>query len=530
MTCSFPIPTYVNPPFAGIKIASAVGDGQTISIEWYRATPPLPNYTLAYNVYYATNFEDVFSEGVKFVVIDPEQTSSAITSLIPGDVYYFAVRAAAFPKNKIDLNQLPVIDGTRIYPESSLLTDLPEDGTVIHVSDISLYPPFGIVRIGNEFIGYDSIDLQNSLLISAEHLRGMYNTNIRMHNTDGFDGVEYQNPYVRYFSGFEETNISIMLEENNFDGYKHYPFVPGEGFKEKDSIVYPNTEIPDCFNEDFKRYDYAGYHRTRPEDYIGGKCIGTYFGGESYCATGPNSTGDPIRGLSFEDHQNQREELLLETTGFPMVLLRRQVSGKVSKHYDNHRENTAYRGFDNHGTDMVTGYEQFFNPRRSDGRILVRFDATVEDIERSEVGLENKYKPNGWTLSFPVLKDGDVLISFHRDGTEEFRYEIINVTRNRTMLGVDGKQSFTAVRVRKTDPIYQFRAIHDTSLIPRELTTSISMVHGAIPPHTHTLVINEGILTLNQINQTTQVSQGHNHPIINGVVQEVLNHTHNLVL
>src|SRR5690606_23907253 len=138
--------------------------------------------------------------------------------------------------------------------------------------------------------------------------------------------------------------------------------------------------------------------------------------------------------------------------------------------------------------------------------------------------------PNAWTLSYPALKDGDILIAFNRDGTEEFRYEIINVTRNTTFSGSDGRQLFTAVRIRKTDPINQFRAIYDTSFMPREVNTSVGMVAGAIPPHVHTITMNEGVLTISQINQTTSVDQNHQHAVIDGVVQEILGHTHEIII
>lgn len=529
MGCFNPIPTYVNPPFRGIEIAKAVGDGYSITIDWRQAYAQRLDYNVAYNIYYSTNKEDVFDEGIKFVVPNGTQKSITIPDLIPGDVYYFAVRGTSFPINDVNLTQLPSSYGFHVYPEGVLLQDITDYDIEIPVSDVETFPSFGLLQIGGEIIGYSSVDIPNSLLISSFGQRGMFGTIPKMHTVDGYDGDGYKDPLVRHFRGFEEQNTNIMLEENNFDGFK-YAFTPDDGYKDKTHIVYPNPEPSDCLNENFKKWDYAGYYRTRPGDYINGSISNSYFGGEHYCADGYNSVGGRLRGIGIDDHQNQREEMLLEIYGRPMVLMRRQISGKVSRHYDNHRENTAYRGLDTYGTDMVTGYEQFFNPRRSDGRILVRFDPTVEDIERTEMGLENKFKPNAWTLSYPQLKDGDVLVAFNRDGTEEFRYEIINVTRNTTIGGIDGRQTFTAVRVRKTDQLVKFPVIYDTSTIPEEVSTSIGMVSGSIPPHIHNIVINENVTSLDQVNQATSMAQGHNHPIKNGVVCEVLGHRHDLIL
>ena len=275
----------------------------------------------------------------------------------------------------------------------------------------------------------------------------------------------------------------------------------------------------------------SGYRRTSPKDLLAGKCLGTYFGGELGCADGYESTGG-LRGVSVQDQMLQRQEMLLETDGDDCILFKRMWKGKVSKHYDDAKENTAYRGLDNHGTALVGGYEQYFYPRRSDGRIKVRFSPTKENYERQEAGIENVFTVNCWTLVIPVVKDGDFIIRFNKDGTEEWRYEVLDVERNKTLLMDTGLQKFTVARVRKTDPIYTVSAIRDTSMFPKELLTGMGMVSGpgGIPLHAHRIVVNEKVLAVQQINQTTSIAQGHTHDIINGVVQNSLGHTHSIVL
>jgi hypothetical protein len=122
-----------------------------------------------------------------------------------------------------------------------------------------------------------------------------------------------------------------------------------------------------------------------------------------------------------------------------------------------------------------------------------------------------------------------VLILFDQDDNESFRYEVGDVVRNITILGLDGGQHLKTFRVRKFDPIYQIRVFRNTSDFPAKLNTSVSFTPG-IPPHTHEIVINENTLSISQINQTTALSQGHNHPIVNGEVYTVLGHTHTIVL
>jgi hypothetical protein len=495
---------------------------------------PVPiTYTLAYNIYYSTEREDVWSEGVKFVVTDTTRDTVSVTGLKPGDVYYFAVRATEFENGTVRLNQLPDAGACKVYSEGALRWDIADDTLLIPVQDADQFPHMGVVQIGAELILYDSLDIADGyLVLSSITGRGSYGTEARLHTTDGYDGVRfYDNTLVRHFVGWEDDNIAVEMEENRF-AYPNYARTAADGYKERVDIVNKDLDPIDAANEDFPPWDYTGWRRTHPADMLAGKCVGTYYGGEHNCADGYDGVGRQVRGLSFQDHNNQREEILLQLRGRPCVLFRRMWDGKYSKHYDPHRQNSVHRGVDNYGTTIVSGYEQYFDERRSDGRILVSFGPTREDIKRNEEGLENEFIPNCWTLVTPGIKDGDFIIRYAIDGTEEFRYEIIDVERNDTILEGTGAQKFTAVRVRKTDPIVQVKVIADTSTMPEDVTTSIGMVPGpgGIPPHIHSVVLSEKITSLNQVNQMTSVVQGHNHSIQNGIISEILGHSHELIL
>ena len=530
MSCFNPSPVYASPAFRGIKLAASLGDGYTVRLNWYKAQPDRSDFTVAYNIYYSTINEDVFTEGVKYVVPDANQVDGYVRDLKPGDVYYFAVRGTEFETGVVNLTALPQAEGQYTYPSGVLLSNIQFDTTSIPVQDVELFPAYGLVQIGAEIIGYSSIDLVDGYLISSIAQRGMYGTEPRLHTTDGYDGVRYyEDPLVNFFKGWEDGNIAIALEHNRFDG--RYAWTQQDGYKQKndDGILGIDPAPVDMSQEDFVRYCFSGYRRTHPADLLAGKCLGSYYGGEQCCADGYDGVARRIRGLSFTDHNNQRQEILLETDGEPVVLMRRMWKGNTSIHYTNTTENTAERGLDNHGTHMVTGYDQFFNSRRSDGRIMVRFGPAKEDLVREDAGLESKIVFECWTMAFPTLRDSDVIIRFNEDGTEEFRYEIADVTRNRTVLTESGAQKFTAVRIRKTDTVYQFRTIRNTATIPTEVFSGLSS-SASIVPHLHRVVINEGITSLSQVNQTTSVGAGHNHPVINGVIQVVLGHTHDLIL
>jgi hypothetical protein len=182
-----------------------------------------------------------------------------------------------------------------------------------------------------------------------------------------------------------------------------------------------------------------------------------------------------------------------------------------------------------YGTKFVFGYEQYFNPRRSDGRIMVRLGPTAENLKMHEAGMESEFPVDMWTLTVPTIKTRDVIVVFDQDNNESFRYEVGDVTRNQMILGLDGGQHMKTFRIRKTDPAYQIRIFRDTSDFPQTLNTSLGFSLG-LPPHAHTIQINSCVLSVTQINQTTGVSQGHNHPIISGVVMPVLGHSHKIIL
>lgn len=530
MSCENPKPIYLSHAKEGISGAVPVGDGYTVEIQWTQAFPDTNQFQIIYNIYYSTLLKDVFSEGVKHVSVAPGILLASIYELTPGDTYYFAVRASEYNPSWYDPNLLP--DGfpdLKVYPETILTDSITEESLDIPIADINEFPPTGVIQVGYELIRYSNKDIPNNTLTATE--RGFLGTNIRFHQTDGYDGYAIQDPIVRFWKGFEEENTTIYQATSKF-AYPNFPQTLTDGYREvlKDSI---NTDLSadEALQTNFQPYDYAGWHRTDPEQLFAGACIGTYYGGELFCADG-YGVGFQVRGIPFNEANNQRQEMLLDLEGDPCCLLRRKTTGITCSCYEPATQNPSLRCPNCFGTGFVTGYDQYYFPRRSDGRIMVKFDPTEEDIKIEDEGLEGAFLPNCWTLTVPPLKSRDVLIRFNVDGTEEFRYKILRVTRNRLLSSISGAQKFSAVRVRRTDPIYQWRAIRNTAMYPERITTGIGMVAGpgGIPPHTHELVINEHTTTAGQINQTTSWVRGHNHEIRNGVVMPALGHSHQLTL
>ena len=244
MSCFESTPRYLPHTEGGILSAASKGDGSTIKIIWFRAFPENSQYTLAYNIYFSTIRNDVFSEGVKYVSIDPTVLALEIDSFTPGDVYYFAVRATQYPNGYANLQNLPDSGDSKILPEGVLLSDLSIDGYEINVSDIDQFPNYGIVQIGKELIRYLNKDIPNNLLTGLT--RGFLDTDIRLHLTSGFDGYETTSPLVTFFKGFEEPNEVVFQETAHFE-YPNYPRTDTDGYKEitKDFIdsLNPGDEL-----------------------------------------------------------------------------------------------------------------------------------------------------------------------------------------------------------------------------------------------------------------------------------------------
>lgn len=943
---------YFNPLNEGLILASSLGDGYSINLKWTVAYPKNKNNKIAYHIYFSTQENFVFSEGPKYISTD-NSTNVDIHELTPGQLYHFAVRAVEYSPIIFDISELPrTFNNLAYYPETILVDDILKTALQIPVMDISEFPNKGVIQIGYELINYSSKDSNtNEFLLNNVAQRGFFSTKSRLHNVDGYDGDGYRSTTIRFTLGREETNTRIFQCQSRFE-YPTYSYTQPDGYKQvRKDLLTSDLSGSDAFNQGFPEYDYTGWHRTDPVSLLTGNCEGSYFGGEMFCADGYDGVGRVLRGLSVQDQNNQRQEMLLNLTGEPVCLLRRQRTGIVcscftpnqeypddrcpkcfvpgtlirtelgfrpiedikvgekvlssdGKYYpvleifendfdgylksinasttsepilstpdhpfltlrgshktkigcgpkcngyikngdgnnkpldirkiksgkwharctikghkrkvlgsfveksdaieaiinyknehlipghtlefdeaknifkndwlvnkwnktisdkekiiipeifthsktkgpamkrfgstefdldeefmwisgiylaegsagkrsivfalhkkeinfaeriinffkkynfnasirnvsengivvtinsttlsswfpylfgsgcqnkkipeefmnlpnnktmslvngvfdgdgskseqelaqtskilslqitellhrnnkkplarnyqsniltpsgnkrkkvylvnyekESNPRNNRVRSWQFHenllarvretkdiyyngkvynlrvagdntyvvqnilvhncnGSGFVTGYQQFYNPRRSDGRILVRFSPSDEDLVMEDAGLESTFSTECWTLTVPTIKDRDIIVRFDQDDNEEYRYEVLYVNRNKTLVQLQGAQKFKVERIRKYDKAYQIKVFRNTSTIPSSINTSISSGPG-IPPHVHSIRISENITNLNQINQITSVEAGHSHIVQNGVVIDVLDHTHTIII
>jgi len=525
------MPFYPNPIRVGTDAVASLGDGYTINVQWFQAYPSNPSNKIMYHIYFSTVKEDVFLEGVKYISADGSNQANII-DLMPGQNYFIAIRPVEY--NPLMLHpslDLPIAyDNLRFYPTSLLRQDISATSLVIPLLDIDGFPTMGVVKIGIEQIQYLAIDQVNkNLILTNLSQRGINNTKARMHTVSGFDGYSTWDPTVRLFVSGEDPRFDrIFVCQSRFE-YPNFPFTLVDGYHQvtKD-LLSTDLTAADAANVTFPMYDFAGYHRTDPVQLLNGTCVGSYIGGEMGCIDGYGNV-QILRGMSLQDQNLQRQEVLLSVTGRPAVLIKRVQTGITCSCYLASSEYPDDRCPFCYGTKFVFGYEQYFNPRQSDGRIMVRPGPTDENTKMYEAGLESEFPLGLWTLAVPTIKTRDVIVLFDQDDNEEFRYEVTTVTRNNTIAGQEGGQLFKVMRIRKFDVAYQIRIFRNTADFPSKLNTTIGFTTG-IPPHTHEIVVNEKIISVNQINQTTALSQGHNHPIVNGQVMEVLGHTHNIIL
>jgi hypothetical protein len=150
--------------------------------------------------------------------------------------------------------------------------------------------------------------------------------------------------------------------------------------------------------------------------------------------------------------------MLLNMTGEPMVLLKRNWSGQTCACSTGRRAHPKINSCPRcYGTTWDPGYLQFLNKRRVDRKIMVKINESPEDLKLGEhESFQQEFEPNGWTLPMPAVRDRDMLIRFDPTGDIEYIYEILDVSREKLFLNKYGKQTFKLKRMDKTDIIYTF--------------------------------------------------------------------------
>lgn len=238
----------------------------------------------------------------------------------------------------------------------------------------------------------------------------------------------------------EQSSNQLPTDGYSEDGYgRQYKFIA----EDAEEPIEPDAP------PEFKSQDRSGYHRYTATEVFSGESA------DGSCPS-PYSRGVLGGGGGFNEIINDREEQLLNITGKPVVLLRRQLNGARCPCYSINRGRSRSKCEICFGTSFVPGYIPYVNQADPLGRIKVRFSPYTEDLPIKEIGRQQEVQINAWTLSYPIIKKRDVLIVFNNNGTEEFRYEVNTVTRNQVFGTDQGAQQFVIKRIDPTQIIYRY--------------------------------------------------------------------------
>lgn len=450
--CNRPTPQWIHLP--GIRLIEDVGNGMGLRLSWMEAAPADHTKQVHYNIYKGdTKFELLESSPIAITT-----ARQAIINVDPGNLHYFMVRATEFSLTEFNISELSQIGVDLFqYPQSQeLLSSIDAYAATIVVADNSEFPEKGYLKIGFEIIKYSSKNNTNQFYVEDTE-RGAFTTLPEAHvsgeTVELFWGAEEQNTII-----FEET--AAWHQDNgiprNTDAIGQFN-VDDDGYRETaEDIVTTDLSASDANTVDFPTYDYCGYHRPSIQSTFSGQCTGSYVGGEF----------NGLRGFNFQERNLSQLDMLLQVTGENVILLRRKTSGRKCRCMTLRREQPRFRCQYCFGTHFDGGYDRYINQRaisesydNVQGFIMVRIHPFSDDLklEQSQ-GLTQSAELTAWTINVPTIKDRDIIVRFNEDGTEEFRYEVLDVTRNKLVFGQSGKQEFRMKRMDKTDVLYAFNA------------------------------------------------------------------------
>lgn len=435
----------------GIELAEDLGNGMGVSLLWRQAKPANYNNSVHYNIYIADSRFSVLESKPRAITL---QTSGTVF-VEPGNLHFFVVRATEFDISKFDISELEQIsDGVFAYPASAVLNnDVSVGQTTVVVNSTDGFPNKGYLKINFEILYYYFKD-SNTFYIDSNG-RAQFVTIEEQHivgdAVELFKGVEDGNTIVAPCTAAWTKEGGIPRDLEHIGEFN----VGEDGYRSNHTdIITTDLSASDNSTSDFPNYDYAGYHRPSMQAYFKGGCINSYAWGEL--------NGE--RGIGLQDQQLSRLDMLLQNTGEPVVLLKRKQTGKRCRCIDLRREHQQQRCQFCFGTGFDGGYDRYYNNRpiseydvNNLGRILIRVDPYDDDVKLEQAnGISQVVELNAWTINLPTVKDRDIIIRYLEDGTEEFRYECLSVTRNKLMFNLTGSQKFKIKRLDKTSIIYSF--------------------------------------------------------------------------
>ena len=419
--------------YQGVTKVVDVGNGKDIELEWSTPISRFYNSDVNSLIYYSTDRLKIFDDLPKYIV-DASVTSTTLSDFRVGTGYYFAVRAMESYKDSINFSGMDEVQpGVFSIPDKILLTEVLSDtGAVISVSNTSGYPEEGYLLINYEVIKYNAINRAENKFFIPSGGRGLNETTASYHDIDSevsmFLLCQDDNQVITYGTVTYQDPVSTGRQNNSI------------------GIIVP--DFSDFERMEHDGLDHCGYHKPLPWEALNGKNdCGTYLGGEY----------NGFRGINIFQRAMDREEELMENVGEKCILMRRKWSGETCSCVTLRRQHPKVRSCRFcYGTGFVDGYDQIFNLRRADQRVMIRFYEAPEDLKLGDhAHLSQEFQPTALALFKPIVKDRDVIVRFDYTGDIEYIYEVLNVQRERFVFNKYGRQKLSIIRLDKTDILYQ---------------------------------------------------------------------------
>jgi hypothetical protein len=419
----------------GIAKVLNMGRGDQLRVYWNKVVSRSYRGDAFALVYENESRLDIFDSNPKYIA-DKTVTFFDISGLTPSKTLSYAVRAMETFKDTLLLSGMTEkSSGVYLIPTATTVaSQVLSTDAIINVASTEGYPSAGILRVNSsEIIRYTSKTSTSFLL--PTNGRGLNGTS---------KGIYVAGDSVEMFFSCQDENTSIVMGTPTYvDGY--------ESGRELDGTGLVVTDYSDNDSTFFQGFDFCGYHRAIPQDILQGKGTsdcGSYLGGEF----------DGFRGMNLFDRMLNREEVLLDQVGEPVILLRRKWDGETCSCSDPRRMHPKIKSCKScYGTGYDGGYTQYNYRRRSDGRVMMAFGDTQEDLKLgAHSHLEQAYEPSCWTVPNPAIRDRDLIIRFDFTNDVEFIYEVLNTTKDKLFFRRYTRQRIALKRMDKTDMIYTF--------------------------------------------------------------------------
>jgi len=417
----------------GLERVANLGIGDSVLLKWHKPFARSYKGDAFFAIYQSENRLGIFDSLPKYIA-KPDRLTGNINGLRSGTLYAFAGRAFEVYADSFNPNGMASLNSDfYIVPEPTTIsisvgiTDL-----VINVTSTEGYPDYGILLLNKtEVVRYTS-KISDAFILEP-----------------GFRGLSGTTPSI--FVPGDPVELFLACQDKNSNIITAIP-TASDGYAINRQLNEIGTLVTDYSDEDrkfFQGFDFCGYHRPLPQKTLQGidDCP-SYLGGEF----------NGFRGFNLYDRMISREEVLLDQTGEPVILLKRIWNGTTCSCANLRGQHPKVKSCnDCYGTTFERGYDQYLYKRRVDGRVMVKFGDTTEDLKLSQqTHMQVEYEPSCWTLPAPAIRDRDLIVRFDYTNDMEYIYEVLDVTKEKLVFRNFTRQRLRLKRLDKTDIVYTY--------------------------------------------------------------------------